>query len=116
MKIARVPHCAQVAAALKARGFEVVKDVPGANFLIAKPVQAASAIPLPGQTAVPAKDAQQSISALSTDLGVLSVRKEFTVRTLRGARRISQTSQAAGTACPGQCPGKALQATASWCP
>ena len=93
----------QAVATLLQQGFELVQDYPDLNFLVAKPLQLASAIPLPGQSAaaVQATTAQR-VSVLSQAPGIVQVRKEFIVRILEGGINKSFAAQysSAGT-CPG---------------
>jgi hypothetical protein len=97
----------QAIAALQRQGFELVKDFPELNFLVATPGQLASAIPLPGQptVAVQASTVQRA-SALSQAQGIVQVRKEFPISTARAAATgitKSLAAQSSAGACPGDC-------------
>jgi hypothetical protein len=92
----------QAVASLQQQRFELVQDYPQLNFLVAKPLQSASAIPLPGQpTAAVQATTAQRVSALSQAQGIVQVRKDFIVRALEGGINKGFASQYSAGTCPG---------------
>jgi hypothetical protein len=91
----------QAVAALQLQRFELVQDYPQLNFLVAKPLQLASAIPLPGQPTAAVATTAQRVSALSQAQGIVQVRKEFMVRKF-GINKGRTAQYSSAGACPGE--------------